>query len=227
MSNYEISVRRLWPLLAGLVAAGVVVGAVLYALTTNSGDAAAGSVPVADAPTEPATAHEHGTDTDLRPVQVAVNTASPPLPFHEAPQGKVIVRVFDLLAAGTVTSQGYEEAPGLWDVVERNLNNYILPSGMRDFYDNVMAKGPWRVVGRPIASPPTTKPFSERGRLVEPRFVYLLINQGARYMQAKVQVDFLTYGDGRVLVSQAGLAIKEMKVLDESLVTKYMAAHGV
>jgi len=230
MNSYEISVRRLWPLLAGLVAAGVIIGGLVYALVSAAAQAPAAEAPVVELP--PAGQGEKHedvppTDANLRPKTIEVNTAEPPVPFHEGPQGQTIMKVFGLLAQGKSTPQEHEPVPDLWTMVERNLPNRVIPSGMKDFYDGVMVKGPWQAVGRPMSSVPLAQPTSERGRTVESRYVYLLIQQGDQWMQAKVLVEFLSYPDGRTLVAQGTLAVSELKILDSALVPKYKAAHGL
>lgn len=231
MSSYEISARRLWPLLAGLVAAGSVIGGLVYALVSASEKAPGLEPPAAvTSPAQPEgeqTAPIPSSDANLRPKNIEVNTEKPPVPFHEGPQGQTIIKVFGLLAQGKSTAQDHEPVPDLWTVVERNLPNRVIPSGMKDFYDGVMVRGPWWVMGRPISSVPLAQPTSERGRIVEARYVYLLIQQGDQWMQVKVLAEFLSYPDGRTPIAQGTLAVSELRVLDAALVPKYKAAHGL
>lgn len=170
---------------------------------------------------------QSGSDEEsIRPSAVQVNRI-PPVPFHESTSGKVLVKAFALLAQGSQEGGRWRAPATLWDVMERELPSRDLPPGLDGFQTAVLRRGPFTVMGRPLAGPVLGEPRVERGRTVDSRVVYLLLKQGETWWQIKVRADFLTLGDGRTLISQATLAVMESNRLDPGILPQYTKAHGV
>lgn len=231
ITNGGLKIKPWIPLVVSLAAFSAIVATAVYLLVPTSAPPSKapgtktelqkqptpGSAKAAQAPT--------GNDQDFHRENVQVVT-EPPVPFPQSKAAKAIKDAFTLLGQGTLKSQ-YKAPPELWNVVEHNMSTRDLAPGLDSFYTSIMLKGSYQIVGNVIPGPDVTAPKSESGRRVEHKVVYLLLQQGETWWQIKARAEFLTYADGRVLISQLTWAVMEMARIEPGLLPKYKAAHGL
>lgn len=170
-------------------------------------------------------------EADLRD-QTGVVVTGEPLPYEKTVEGQTVIRFFDLL------SQAQQKPDGTWDIpldeynalVERWYESAPLLVGLTNFETAIMEGGRWHMVGLPKAGVATGYRKSS-GRPIQNREVLFLVRQlrsdnTETYYLVQFKADFIYYGDGRVLISQANMSVPQIKRLDPDLVPQYLAGYG-